>query len=405
MFFLGACDGLFDVDNPTNILDQDLADPQLLRALSNTPQGAVSIGYAGGIQHGEIVGDAATHVSTNTAWLELDAGVFSSFNEAYEGVYNTMAQGRWVADDATRRLEELVANPSTDARVGVAYFWSGVARTALASLFEEIPFDNNPPQTPAEIYRDAIEHFQKSAQISAAAGDAMTTAAALGQVARSYRDLYFEGVHYGGGASPQLFAQAENFAREALSVRPDYLVNVNYAPPGSTNTVFTAYSTGSIYNVMDAGYANRMDPVSGQRDMRIRHNPRLTVSSDGRDVYEQQKYDNRSSPIPVSRWQESELIIAEHRFMQGDYEAAVNHINRVRSAAQLSNFVSSEAAEIWEQLMYERETEFFLEMRRWQDMRYYEIMPPRWIPAAQALGVHRRWPVSVLERGSNPYYR
>lgn len=54
--------------------------------------------------------------------------------------------------------------------------------------------------------------------------------------------------------------------------------------------------------------------------------------------------------------------------------------------------------------LYERRTEFFLELRRWQDMRYYEIIPPDWLPGFKSMGVHRRWPVSVLERGSNSYY-
>lgn len=405
LLVLAGCDGLFEVDNPTNILDEDLTDPQLLDAIANTPQGALSLSYDFAVTWAELVGDAGFHASTRTSRLELDEGTMGSWNETYEQVYNDMSAGRWMADDATRRLEELLPNPQIDRRVGEAYFWTAIARITLADLFEEVTFDGGPPVTPRQVIRDAIERLEIAAQISGAAGDANYQAAALGSLARAYRSLYFEELHYGSGADPQLFQQAEAYALQALSVRGDFRVDIGYSPPGSSNAVYAAYSTGNIYDNMDPRYANRIDPVGGGRDPRIQHRPLLTIATNGKEVYEQLKYDSHDSDIPVSRWQEAELIIAEHRYMQNDYAGAVARINNVRAAAGLPDFSSNDPAEIWDQLMYERETEFWLELRRWQDHRYYEIIPEDWIPANKALGVHRRWPVSVLEKDTNPAYR
>lgn len=402
---LSACDGLFEVENPTNILEEDLDDPRLLDAIANTPQGALSLSYDFAVAWAELVGDAGFHASTRTSRLELDEGTMGAWNETYEQVYNDMSSGRWIADDATRRLEAQLPDPQTDRRVGVAYFWTGIFRLTLADLFEEVTYDGGPPITPAQAIRDGIERLETAVQISGAAGDANYQAASLGAIARAYRSLYFEELHHGAGADPQLFQQAEDFALQALEVSPDFRVDIGYATPGSDNDVFAAYSTGNIYDNMDPKYANRIDPVSGERDPRIQHRPLLTIASNGKEVYEQLKYDSRDADIPVSRWQEAELIIAEHRYMQEDYPGAVERINRVRAAAGLPDFVSTDPDAIWAQLMYERETEFWLELRRWQDHRYYEIIPEDWIPANKELGVHRRWPVSVLEKDTNPAYR
>jgi hypothetical protein len=85
--------------------------------------------------------------------------------------------------------------------------------------------------------------------------------------------------------------------------------------------------------------------------------------------------------------------------------AAVNRINQVRGAVGLPDFDSDDVEEVFSQLHYERRTEFWLEGRRCQDMRYYNLVPPEWTSANQQRGVDRRWPVSQQERDANQNYR
>jgi hypothetical protein len=148
--------------------------------------------------------------------------------------------------------------------------------------------------------------------------------------------------------------------------------------------------------------ANLEDPASGERDPRVQHTEQHGVGTrGGTPIYWQTKYPALASDIPVSRWQEPVLILAEYHALNGNLDRAVERINEVRQAAELPAFSSSDAGEIMEQLRYERKAEFWLEMRRWQDMRYYDIVPDSWTAVAKQEGVDRRFPISIRECTAN----
>jgi hypothetical protein len=74
----------------------------------------------------------------------------------------------------------------------------------------------------------------------------------------------------------------------------------------------------------------------------------------------------------------------------------------VRTRSGLPAFSSSDAGAIRTQLIYERDTELWLEGRRWEDHRYYNIIPLAWDQYNRDIGVGPRWPISVQERFNNP---
>jgi hypothetical protein len=407
---LGACGDLFNVDNPVDILETDLDDARSIPALSNSAEAAVVDAYDVAVQYAELVTDGAIHISTNQGNVALDRGVLGEFNERAEQMYNEMASARWVAEEATRRLTGLVANPTADASVARGHYWDALARITLADMIEEVPFNGGPPITPVATLEGAVALLQQSATISAAAAAAGTgavatdarryEAAAYATIARARRSLYFE-----KNRDMAEFQRAAVAAERALQLVPNFRLDARYALPGSSNGLSPAWDIAVNYDVMGPAFANRIDPVSGVRDNRVRHGPaRATLSTFGDSVYQQQKYPERGSPIRVSSWQEARLILAEYNLLTNNLPQAVAHINAVRAAAGLPAFASGDAAAIRAQLLYERSTEFWIELRRWQDMRYYGIVPPRWDPAMRQAGVNRRFPVSLRERSSNPHY-
>ncbi len=396
---LAGCSGLFDVDNPVDILAEELDDPAILPALVNSAEGAVARAYDTAVQYGELPGDGIIHVSTNQGNLALDRGILGEFNERAESFFNQMAAARWAATEVTGRLEALVENPASDAAVARAYFWDAVARITLADFTEEVPFDGGAPLTPTQVYTQAIGLLEKSATISAAANQTNYLAAAYGMEARAYRSLYFE-----GGGDMAAFQRAREMAEKALATKADYRVDIAYQTPGSSNGLYGSLLGGSQYDVMDPVYANLRDPASGLRDNRVQHSSLVTVMLSGDSVYTQMKYTSRDADIRVASWQESVLILAEYHLLAGDPARAASYISQVREAAGLPAFSGATAAAVRDQLIYERRAEFWLEGRRWQDMRYYDIVPSRWNPAMQQLGVDRRFPVSLRERSANPNY-
>jgi hypothetical protein len=393
---LVGCGDLFSVDNPTNLTDDDLTSPILLDALGNTPEGEFSDGYDLAVIAVALISDEGFHVTTQTDALNLVAGVMDGWNLRYEDIYNRLSAARWIADDVTLRLEGLVANPTADSRVAQGYFWGSIGRITMADLFEAVTFDGGPAVSPAQVYEGAIERLVLAADIAGAAGVPNLEAAANGAIARAYRSLYFERGH-----DTSALESARQYAQRALAVKDDYAVDVHYQQPGKANGIISRFNEGP-WDALDPRYANLVDPVSGERDPRIKHGPRVTAAIDGRDVYLQSKYPDRDADIPLSRWQDARLILAEYYLVTGDLPAAVEQINMVRRAVPLGDFASTDADEVFSQLRYERTAEFWLEARRWQDMRYWGLVPPDWAPEQKSQGVNRRWPISDAERASNP---
>jgi hypothetical protein len=390
-----GCGDLFSVANPTNLTDDDLKSPELLDALGNTPEGEFSDGYDLAVIGVALVSDEGFHVTTQTDALNLMAGVMDGWNLRYEEIYNRLSAARWIADDVTQRLEGLVQNPTADHRVANGYFWGAIGRITMADLFEAVTIDGGPALTPAKVYEGAIERLITAANIARAAGSPNLEAAANGAIARAYRSLYFE-----RGRDLSALERAREYALQALAIKDDYAVDVHYQQPGKANGIISRFNEGP-WDALDPRYANLTDPVSGGRDPRIKHGPRVTASIDGRDVYLQLKYPDRDADIPLSRWQDARLILAEYYLVTGDLPAAVGEINAVRRAISLADFTSNDADEVFRQLQYERIAEFWLEARRWQDMRYWGVIPPDWAPEQKSKGIDRRWPISDAERASN----
>ena len=388
----------FKVENPTNILDSDLEDKGMANALGNTPEVAVAAALDDAIVWSAACSDEGFLSGSGTFRIMIDEGYMEGYNQQYDNLYNALASARWIAEDATRRLLELVDNPNTDIRVANGYFWNGIARLTLADHFEKVVIDGEAPITPMQTITSAIEKFQSAATVASGAGNTSLAAAAHGATARAYRALYYDEKWNSSKDDMATFAKANDAAKAALAISGTYVEYANYAPPGAANFVYESVNA-SRYNRMDPKYAYMKDPVSGEIDPRIKHGDKVNNSPrTGDPVYLITKYPNEGSDIPVSRADEARLIIAEYAAMTNDLSTAVSMINEVRAGVSLSAFSSTDQAEILTQLKYERSVELWYEGRRWQDMRYYEIIPARWAEINKSKGMHRRWPVSQLEK-------
>jgi hypothetical protein len=82
-------------------------------------------------------------------------------------------------------------------------------------------------------------------------------------------------------------------------------------------------------------------------------------------VWAPDKYPSMNTPIPIARWAEAQLIIAE---IQGG-QTAVDIINALRDRWDLPHFSSTDEAEIQEMVIEERRRELWLEGFRAYDIR------------------------------------
>ena len=297
---------------------------------------------------------------------------------------------------------------------------------AMADHFNVIVYDDeDSPRGPITVINDAIPRFTQAASTAATAGDANLQAAALGQIARAYRSLYFEEMHLRGNTDAGLFVQAESFAQQALAAKSDYDLTLQFGAPGGDNAAHSLSSLVQGSNRIDELYLFLPDPVTGEWDPRIPHEDRVVVEVNGNTSFDL-KFPEPETPLSLSRAAEAMLIIAEARVLVDDLSGAVSMINQVRSAARvrvsasdwgggtgrgwpptttlsdLQDFASTDATAIYDQLRHERRAEFWLELRRWPDMRYYEIFPYRWLSTNVAAGIQLRWPPAPEEIAQNP---
>ena len=399
---LVGCGDLFDVENPGSLVDTDLETPFLESTLSTTAEGELVGPFSSALVNGEMLGDHVWHPSVQDFALLVDAGYRDRDISTAESLYNGLMSSIWVSDNMVDRLQVMVAAPDAHLGIATSHFMGALGRITAAAYYEAVVYDGRPPITPAQAIADARDRFLSAASVAGGAGDDNLRAAALGGAARAFRSLYYEAEIVSGSGDAADMADAEDYARQALAVDDDYLVNLRYGQPGTTNGHYNGLTIGP-YHRMHESYAFRLDPVTGDVDPRIVFNPEPeTPGPRGETRYRQMKYPGLTSPLPASRAAEAELIIAEARLIADDLPEAVNYINLVRARSGLDAFASSDANEIWDQLLYERDTELWLEGRRWEDHRYYDIIPLAWIQRNIDLGTEDRWPISVQERFNNP---
>lgn len=420
-----SCEGYLDVENPASLLDEDLGRPELLESLANTPEGNLADEYTDLMVRSGLLSDELFHPTTQLENIDAMRGNRLASNSAVEDHWRGLAQARWLSDEVIERVSELISNPDSHMAVARARFIGGLARITMADHFNVIVYGpEDQLRGPINVIEDAVEQFDQAAQVAAAAGDANYEAAALGQIARAYRSLYFEELHLRGNDNPDLFDQAEAAARQALGVHPDYNVSLQYGAPGSSNAMAILGGPLGGTNRVDEAFLFLADPVTEAWDPRVPHEEQLRPEPNGQTAWNL-KFAAREDPMPVSRAAEAMLIIAEARLMDGDLAGAVEWINRTRAAARqrvssddwadpsrgwppsghelsdLRDLESNDADEIRAQLLHERRAEFWLEMRHWQDMRYYEIVPYRWLQPNKDAGVHLRWPPAPEEIANN----
>jgi hypothetical protein len=238
-----------------------------------------------------------------------------------------------------------------------------------------------------EVLARAEARFTKAMELATAAGDAnLTNMARLGR-ARARLDA----------------GRKTDAAADARLVPSGFVFNARYsaASPRAENAVWVLYKR-SGYTTAESFYQNLT--VEGVPDVRV------AVTDEKRRGTNQQiwlfspnKYTSETSPIPIARWAEAQLIIAEAEGGQ----SAVAIVNALRAIRKLPAYSGpTDAASIQALVVEERRRELFLESHHLGDLiRYNQPLRP---PAGTAwhrgglYGDVRCMPLPDVERLNNP---
>jgi hypothetical protein len=310
-----------------------------------------------------------------------------------QGYYVPLSVARFQADEILRLLEgwsdEQV--PSRDSLMAVAAVYAGYSLVYMGETMCSSAIDVGPEMTPAELLTEAEERFTTAIAAGTAANvPDIVTLAYLGR-ARARRGL----------------GNLTDARTDAEQVPPGFVYNATYSSAvfRRENRVFTQLFRDNASTVQTA-FRDLM--TEGVPD------PRVVVFDGGQighdastPVFVSTKYPTIDAPIPIGRYEEAQLIIAEALIEAGNPGAAVSIIDARRAQLGIPAYSGpTDAASVLNLLIEERARELFLEGHRLADIIRYDLpldpAPGTPFPKGSEFGTQVCFPLPDVERLNNP---
>lgn len=362
---LTSCD-ILEVNNTASLTNKSIDDPDLLLT---SAEGNVLSAYALTILATGLVSDELMNGTSQTAYIRLDKGFFDkqAWNRAASiyNVYNQLSQGRWVANFALNKIRKIVKDPN-DIRIAKAEFWNAFSLVLLADSWKQITLDGKAPITPIKTYKMALSKLKDALSI-ASKQKSKYQAYILGLLARVDYSLYV------ATNKKSYLAKATSYAKQALSVDKHFILKGAYNSTDQPNAVFNNMNNSTLPIAPQIVYHHLKDPYSGQEDPRVKFGSFRGLSALGDSVFNELKYPAIDSPIPVVKWQEMNLILAENALMNNNIPREMNYLNKNRKVVGLPAMHTNDRSTARKYLIYERKATFWLEGRRWMDMRHFNL--------------------------------
>jgi hypothetical protein len=251
-----------------------------------------------------------------------------------------------------------------------------------------------PEMTPAQLFTEAKIRFDSAIVAATAASDPTTVNLATLGRARVLLDL----------------GDAANAEKDALKIPAGFVVNMSTDATNSRrqNFVFVSINTNS-WATVDASY--RGLTINGAPD------PRVAVTNSGRagtaagtQVWTVDKYNSFTAAMPVARYAEAQLIIAEARLAANDLAgaaAAINAARATRTGLPTYSATGQTAADVKAQIIEERRRELYLEGHRLGDLRRLNLAftpatGTAYGPGGGTYGSQTCFPLPDVEKINNP---
>ncbi|MDA1348651.1 MAG: hypothetical protein O3A47_07260 [Chloroflexi bacterium] len=379
LFFAGcsALDELLSVEAPSQVVATDLQVPGaaslLVASVANEFRCAAGYYAAASALTGMEWADASENSVLNI-WdqrVHDPSGYGARFASADCGsnepaIYQPLSRTRWLGDQTLEQLEGWTAAEVPDKAkftaevslyVGYTYLYFGEAMCE-----NSVAYDGGPVQTLAQSFQLAVDRFD--AAIATASGDVLN-AARVGKA----RALLNMGQTAAAAAVAAAVPAGFSYKLQYSGVDQD-LYNKLWEFNDDDDNV----TIGSTYRgVMTEGVPDPRIPVTDKG---------VVNSNSGIEVWVTSKFSTADTPLELASWEEAQLIIAENEIDLGNAGAAVAIFDALHDAVGLPDYSGgTTAAELKNQLIFERSAENFLEGQHLQDIKRLNI------PLFPAVGV------------------
>ena len=409
---LSACDSFVqDIDPPIDLIPSDSLNVQGQVGFLIT---GVKEGFNDAYDNLAVQSDLLADVgefnvnvrdSTFPTFGEIDAGAIRLDNNSVDGLYGSINEYRFNADDLLVRADAITftgnaAGAESERSLRFAgNFHGGIARYFLATYFSEDGVNGGAPistdqNAPGPVIPAAELYAQADAKLAAAAG--LVSGAYDTRVINTLRARI--ALFSGDRARAGTLAASGLVAGDA-----PYVANFTAA---STNNWWSQAGAGRTQVSINRRFVD-YDTVDNRNLVVVTPN---ASGSDTRTFYRQGLYLTAVEALPFVTWQENSLIRAEAALIGGSgADAAVAFVNPVLANRGVDTIDSSLLTQ--DRLIQVRDRELYTQGQRLVDMRRFNLPftykvyagpPATTLGTVTPLGPFRYLPLTETERNNNP---
>lgn len=401
---LAACTELTTLkqENPGQLDASGLYVPSNAQLLVNGVIADFECAYQRYVVGSAIFTDELTNAMSSSTNFDYDRrtlpptaayGTATCGNNQTPPIYSSLSIPRAAGDTIYAKLQGW-----TDAEVanrqklmGQAAAYAGYALVLLGEGMCSAAINVGPEMTPTDLFNEAKTRFDNAITAATAANDATTLNLAL--LGRARAQL---------GAGNKAAA-----GTDAAKIPAGFAVNV------STNATNVRQQNFAFLTVNQSKWAS-VDPsfrgltINGAPDPRVAVTNLNQPTTTGVALWGADKYASFTAAMPVARYAEAQLIVAESKLAANDVAGAAAAINVVRAARGIAPYdaTGQTQAQVQAQLVEERRRELFLEGHRLGDLRRYglPILPAAGTPflSGGTYGTQACFPLPDVERINNP---
>jgi hypothetical protein len=388
---LAGCGDLLEVENPNNVTEEAVKRLQGAAALVNGAEARV---YAAVSQiwlpYLTVSDDLYWGADgSRDAWGSLDQGqIADPLNEFIDAYFPTVAQARWLADEAVTTVSDLITeNPDEDglnSLLATANLNAGIIYMIIGETMQEFAFSDkdvegdiiSAPEMGTRIFDPAIAYLSAALTTAQAEGN--------GSLAQTAQALRARALH--SKAVREKIQPTPNTADPYVSVPGANADAAAVLASADADWQFRlSYSAATIDNTM-AGWVNsRGEPLV---------NPTLSelpdlideewlASAPVVDVFSVASDD--FTPLILTSTRQMHLILAEAALAEGgavEGGSFAEHINNLRALDGLTDFSGQFPDE--EMLQFSRRAHLAIQGQRLADMYRFGLSSDAWLPTNTA---------------------
>ena len=396
-------------ENPGAVSASSLYQPANAQLLVNSVIADFDCAFTRFVVGSALFSDELSNAIGSTANYDFDArrlqtnatyGTAGCGNNQQPPIFTTLSVARATADTVLAYLKgwtdaQMPTGVNRTRLIGQSATYAGYSLVLMGEVMCSAAINLGPELTPEQVFAEAKLRFDEAITAATTAGDAATlNLARLGRA----RTLLNQ-------------KQPAAAAQDAALIPAGFVHNVTGEGTNNRRQNFSFISINtSSWSTVDPTF--RGLTINGVPD------PRVAVTNTGRagtmsgsQVWTPDKYPTILTSMPVARYAEAQLIVAEARVAANDLAGAATAINLARGTrvAVIGTYdaTGKTQAQVLADIIEERRRELFLEGHRMGDMRRLNIAftPAAGQPYPGGGGVYGPqtcFPLPDIERINNP---